>query len=115
MATKSEVIQLVKYLAAGYPGVRLADEIDEVYFQKLGHLPMEILQKAADMCLDECKYFPTIADIRTMLSRLAQETRDTRQDAPRQFVPPPEGLEEKMNTLFKRLGARSAKRERKLG
>ncbi len=47
----------------------------EIYFEHLSQFDTGMLVKAAEMAIDTCKFFPTIADIREQIKLLKQQSQ----------------------------------------
>lgn len=55
---------ILKQLAAGFSNGQMSDETVAVYARLLQDIPPADLQTVVDQCLAECKFLPTIAEIR---------------------------------------------------
>jgi hypothetical protein len=65
MATKAEIINVLKELRSAYPGYRPADPeaVIETYTRHLSTLPVGALNEAAVRCVREVKFFPSVAEL----------------------------------------------------
>lgn len=70
MANEREVFQVLTVMAAAYPGFQLQDKTVEVYAEMLADLPGDLLKIAAQQALAESRFFPTIAELRAVATRL---------------------------------------------
>lgn len=64
MASKEDTLKIVMVMAAFYPAVKLRDETIDGYCMMLADVDRDILQAAVKKCISDCKWFPTIAEIR---------------------------------------------------
>lgn len=72
-----EVIKLVGVLAASYPQVQMSDDSINAYVAMLKDIPVEVLKTAAEQCIVESEFLPTIAKIRDRaLSLVRPERKD---------------------------------------
>jgi hypothetical protein len=58
------VKRIILALAAAYPTFKLAADTLEIYVQRLNYYPPELLKEATVACIDEYKFFPTVAEIK---------------------------------------------------
>lgn len=64
--TEQEII----ILAAAYPNAKIPGDTITVYVADLADLPDDVLHAACIECRASCKWFPTIAEIRTAAARI---------------------------------------------
>jgi len=55
--------QFAALWAAFLPAQKIINESQDVYWQQLRDIPTEKFAIAVRQCLDQCKYFPTIAEL----------------------------------------------------
>lgn len=65
-----ELTKRVGVLAAAFPGV-ISGETISVYVRTLADLPLEVLDAAVEQCVAECKFRPTVAELRDKALKLA--------------------------------------------
>ena len=66
MATQTEIEQVLKMLSGAFPEWKPPKpaETMAVYVRRLQDFPIELLQKAAERCMDSCLTFPKIVELR---------------------------------------------------
>jgi hypothetical protein len=57
-------------LCAAYPRQELPEATVVIYAERLRRFTPEHLRRAADIIIDNCEYFPTVAEIITTIQRL---------------------------------------------
>ena len=81
MAKREQIAKLVGVMAAAYPHAQVTEQTIEVYCRILRDLPFEELSLAAEQCLAESRFMPTIAELRGKVLEL----RRLADDAPSAF------------------------------
>lgn len=77
MNNKAEIAKMVGTLAVAFSHAKVTDTTIEVYVRLLGDISVEVLTTAIEQCVTECKFFPTIAEIRDkVLALTAPQRRD---------------------------------------
>lgn len=64
MENELEIAEIVGALAGSFVNAKVPERTIRIYIQMLSDIPVEILRRAAEQCLAECEFFPTIAAIR---------------------------------------------------
>lgn len=59
-----EVAKVVGALAAAFPHAQITEDTLRVYVAALADIPLDVLEVAANQCLAECEFFPTVARLR---------------------------------------------------
>lgn len=59
-----EVAKIVGALAAAFPHAQITEDTLRVYVAALADIPLDVLEVAANQCLAECEFFPTVARLR---------------------------------------------------
>lgn len=72
----SDVLEVLAVLASAYPNFKLTDQTIAIYRRLLADLPVDLLQAATLTCATECKFFPTIAEIRQAAAQLTKQASD---------------------------------------
>jgi hypothetical protein len=85
MQIEPERFDLIGQLAAGYPAVVIAEQTIEVYAQDLADIPLERLSAAIELCRQESKYFPTVAELRERVDAIKTQSSEPPSDCPRCF------------------------------
>ena len=70
MATKTEVLDVIDLLNTAY-GKPLNVDRTDLYVRMLEDVPLRILQGAAEDCIRENKWYPTISELRAGVERMA--------------------------------------------
>jgi hypothetical protein len=73
MKDQTSIKKVLLKLASVFPEKKLEPEGIDVYCELLEDIPNEILNTACKVCLLNCRFFPTIAEIRTAAMPLLQE------------------------------------------
>ena len=68
--THQETTKILAVLAAAYPWRELDKTTILLYAQHLEDMPYAVAQAAATLAIDTCTYFPTIAELRRLATRL---------------------------------------------
>lgn len=55
---------ILKQLFVGYPNVEISEGTVAIYIRLLADIPASDLQTIVDQCLAECKFLPTVAELR---------------------------------------------------
>lgn len=63
-SNRIEVAKIVGALAAAFPHAQVTEETLRVYVAALADIPLDVLAVAANQCLAECEFFPTVARLR---------------------------------------------------
>ncbi len=71
MATEEEIVKVMKFLSAAYPQRELSAETIAVYVASLADVDGELLWLAAQQAVRELKYFPTVAELLEIASRIS--------------------------------------------
>ena len=71
---KSEVAQLVATLLAAYPSAVIAKNTSAVYEEMLADLDYELAQQAVKRVICRCRFFPTVAEIRSAADGVENES-----------------------------------------
>lgn len=108
MATNAEIDEVLIPLMDAFPKWipgSMSSTLDQ-YHKALGKYPKDLLQRAADRCLDSCLDFPKIAEIVKAIMAIRESERNITQPhvVTGPFVPPPPEFYEAMNGLFKKWG-----------
>jgi len=69
---KTDTLKVLATLAAGYPNFTLREETVRVYAEMLADIDADILRSASAKCLADCKWFPTIAELRQAATELSR-------------------------------------------
>ncbi len=64
MASPDCVLTILEILSSAFPNFKLRPETAEIYTAALSDLSRDVLMRAVGRCLHECKFFPSIAEIR---------------------------------------------------
>jgi disulfide oxidoreductase YuzD len=64
MADRKLIAKWVGLFSISFPSFEIKEGLIELYCKMLADIPDDILNISAQKCLAECKFFPTIADIR---------------------------------------------------
>lgn len=78
---KSEAIKIIGVLAASFPSAKISSETISAYAQQLDDLPIALLDLAARQCAADCKFFPTMAELRERAAAITMPARGTAADA----------------------------------
>lgn len=57
-------MSVLRQLAAAYPNSEVTKQTVAVYYRLLSDIPVDELQTIVDQCLHECRFLPTIAELR---------------------------------------------------
>lgn len=78
MTTDAELLTLICKLFASFPNTNVNEQTVTVYLEILADIPVAELRTAINQCLAECKFLPTIAELREkhrqITGALAQQT-----------------------------------------
>jgi len=58
------IAELIGAMASTYPNVTVSDQTNLTYVRMLRDIPIDILAVAIEQCTSECKWFPSVAEIR---------------------------------------------------
>ncbi len=61
--TRKEFNVLFVKLMQVFPSDRVTEATQEVYWDTLGEIPLDIFQKGVEECFTNCKFFPTIYEL----------------------------------------------------
>lgn len=64
MATRSRTAFVLKQLFSAYPNTEVGEGTVAIYIRLLGDIPVEELQAVVDQCIADCKFLPTVAEVR---------------------------------------------------
>ncbi len=64
MSQRAEIIKVVTTLAAAFPHKDIEEATIRVYTDALADLPPEAVRVAGMVCLNRCRFFPSIAELR---------------------------------------------------
>lgn len=78
---KSEAIKIIGVLAASFPSAKISEKTVDAYATQLSDLPTELLDAAARQCAADCKFFPTMTELRNQVHTLISPARTTPADA----------------------------------
>jgi hypothetical protein len=70
MANRQDMEKIFKYLIGAYPNFSIPDVTLEVYAEFLKDLDADVLEEAIKMVVVTCKFFPSIAEIRSACADL---------------------------------------------
>lgn len=99
MINKRDFIILYTKLCEAY-GKEFSEGQAIVYLENLQKLDKEALEKSIRYCLQECKFFPTIADI---IDKLPRTYHRSRKAFPLDKVPMPEETRKKYKNIGKKI------------
>ncbi len=68
----SDIIKIVGVLAACYPHAQISSATIDAYVGMLRDVPLDVLGVAAQQCAVDCKFFPTVAEIRDKVALLTE-------------------------------------------
>lgn len=75
MSKELEVAEIVGALAGAFTNAKVPERTIRIYIQMLLDVPVDVLRVAAEQCLAECEFFPTIAAIRDRALKLTLPDR----------------------------------------
>jgi hypothetical protein len=64
MATRNRTAFVLKQLFSAYPNTQVEEGTVAIYIRLLGDIPVEELQAVVDQCIADCKFLPTVAEVR---------------------------------------------------
>lgn len=68
----SDIRPILKQLFAAYANTQVTPELVAVYTRILSNIPPDDLQVVVDQCIAECKFMPTVAEIRERYTALTR-------------------------------------------
>lgn len=71
----AEIVEQVGLLVAAFPYAQIPKATVRVYEKALADVPIGILETVVAQCIADCKFFPTVAEIRERVSLLATPAR----------------------------------------
>lgn len=72
--TKAKIAELIGAMATLFPG-EVNDERNRAYVNMLKDIPIPVLTAAIDQCCAECKFLPSVAEIREKAATLTRADR----------------------------------------
>lgn len=81
MATEQEVVGIVARLVAAYPNANVTDLTIAVYVEDLRDIDAAVLALAARKVRTDCKFFPTIAELREAANAITTPVLRSGQEA----------------------------------
>src|SRR5260221_17413 len=78
---KSEAIKIIGVLAASFPNAKISGATIDAYAGQLIDIPVGLLDAAARQCAADCKFFPTMSELRDKARVIAHPSRTTPADA----------------------------------
>lgn len=71
MSTRVEIIERLGILIAAYPNTQVTGDTINVYVRMLEDVPVQVLDCAVKQSLAECKFFPSVAELREKVFALS--------------------------------------------
>lgn len=81
MAAKSEIMEMLVVLAGCFANVQLNQQNYDSYCKMLADIPTEVLDVVCQQVATECKFFPTVAELRERALKLTVPQRPTAAEA----------------------------------
>ncbi len=66
----TDTLTHIEHLVSSYVGAKVSEQTVVMYVARLSEIPADELGAAIDACLDTCKFFPTIAEIKAAHTEL---------------------------------------------
>ncbi len=70
--TKARISELIGTMASLFPSAEVGAKTNRAYVAMLQDVPLVVLTAAVDQCCAECKFLPTVAEIREKANMLTQ-------------------------------------------
>jgi hypothetical protein len=80
------IANILRALANAYPNFKFTKETIDIYVARLNYYPPELLKEATVACIDECKFFPTVAEIKTKAVFFYAQDRGTTESRARDYL-----------------------------
>ncbi len=74
MATHKQVMEILGVISAAFPTFELKKATIDVYAETLADLDADLLATAARQAIAECKFFPSVAELRDRVHAIARRT-----------------------------------------
>lgn len=71
----AEIVEQVGLLVAAFPYAQVPKATVRVYERALANVPLGILEAVVAQCINDCKFFPTVAEIQERISLLKSPER----------------------------------------
>ena len=71
-AARNRTAFVLKQLFAAYPNSQVSDDTVAIYLRLLQDIPVEDLQTVVDQCIAQCKFLPTVAEVREQWHNLTR-------------------------------------------
>ncbi len=71
MADEEEAVEILKSLAAAYPGQKIEKETVVIYVEQLRDIPTPLLKRAAERYMQGSQWFPKISNLREIAASMA--------------------------------------------
>ena len=80
MNLNTETVKLIGILTAVFPNHLSADGV-RTYARLLGDVPIPVLQVAIEQCANDCKFFPSVAEIRDRVFKVTEHAQENAAEA----------------------------------
>jgi hypothetical protein len=80
------IIQILTALANAYPNFKFTKDTVDIYVSRLNYYPPELLKEATVACIDNCKFFPTVAEIKSKAIEFYSQDRGVSENYARGYL-----------------------------